>query len=295
MKDYYKYLPVSKDDERWGLTVLNAGCTHIEPAKQYPYKDHPEHHNFNWKLGRVLQEFQVIYIANGEGVFESERTKQVRVKAGSVILLFPNERHRYKPDGNTGWDEYWIGINGSFVDNLYLTGYLKPDNACIKIGFDSEVINLFNEIIENTRLERPGYQPLISGAAIHLIGMVHAKTKQSESANLENEHIIIKAQLLFRANINNIYSPEQAAQELNVGYSWFRKHFKSHTGLSPGQYYVQLKIEHAKTLLANQHSLIKEIAFQLRFESAFYFSKVFREKTGLKPTEYRKINQFSAK
>jgi len=291
MKNYYKYLPVSKDDESWGLTVLNAGCTRIAPAEQYPYKSHPEHHNFNWKRGRVLREFQMIYITNGEGVFESEKTKQVRVKAGSVILLFPNERHRYKPDDQTGWDEYWIGIKGSFIENLLLAGYLKPDNACIKIGFDSEVLNLFHEIIEHTRLERPGYQPLISGAAIHLLGMLHAITKQSNMGNVEHEQVIIKAQLLFRANINNNFSAEQAAQELNVGYSWFRKHFKSHTGLSPGQYYLQLKIEHAKTLLTKQNSSIKEIAFQLRFDSAIYFSKVFREKTGLKPTAYRRISQ----
>ena len=292
MKNYYKYLPVSKEDESWGLTVLNAGCTHIAPADQYPFKSHPEHHNFSWKRGRVLQEFQVIYITSGEGVFESEHTKQIRVKAGSLILLFPNERHRYKPDGQTGWDEYWIGIKGSFVDDLVVSGYLKPDNACVKIGFDSEVLNLFNEIIENTRFERPGYQPLISGAAIHLLGMVHAISRQCAIGNAEHEQVIIKAQLLFRANINNVYNPEQAAQELNVGYSWFRKYFKIHTGLSPGQYYVQLKIEHAKTLLAKQTSSVKEIAFQLKFDSAMYFSKVFKEKTGLKPTEYRKINQF---
>lgn len=262
MKNYFKYLPVSKEDESWGLTVLNTGCTHIGPTDQYPFKTHPEHHNFNWKRGRTLQEFQIIYITNGEGVFESEHIKMTRIEAGTVILLFPGERHRYKPDIQIGWDEYWIGIKGGFIDNLLLSGYLKPENACMKIGFDSEVLNLFNGIIENTRLERSGYQPLISGAAVHLLGMLHAKSKQSVIANMEHEQVIIKAQLLFRANINSTYSPEQAAQELNVGYSWFRKYFKLHTGLSPGQYYVQLKIEHAKTLLMQQNSSIKEIAYQ---------------------------------
>jgi AraC-like DNA-binding protein len=124
--------------------------------------------------------------------------------------------------------------------------------------------------------------------------MVHAISKQSVFGNSEREQVIIKAQLLFRANISNQYTPEQAAQELNVGYSWFRKYFKMHTGLSPGQYYVQLKIEHAKTLLIRKNSSVKEIAIQLKFDSPFYFSRVFKEKTGLKPTEFRKINQFAS-
>ena len=74
---------------------------------------------------------------------------------------------------------------------------------------------------------------------------------------------------------------------MNVGYSWFRKLFKNYTGLSPGQYYLQLKIEKAKELLCNSNSPIKKIAQELNFDSSFYFSRIFKDKTGLKPTEYR--------
>jgi len=41
-------------------------------------------------------------------------------------------------------------------------------------------------------------------------------------------------------------------------------------------------------LLINRSRSIKEIAFSLNFESAFYFSKLFKEKVGLSPKEYRK-------
>lgn len=291
MNNYYKYLPVSKDDENWGLTVLNAGCTHIGPDHEYPSQMHPHHHNFNWNSGRVLQEYQVIYITNGSGVFESESQKQVAVKAGTIIFLFPNEKHRYKPDERTGWDEYWIGLKGDIIENLLEAGYISPENACFYIGFHNEVFNIFNTIIENTKSERPGYQQLISGAALYLLGIIHAVSRQSVLGNSNSDVIINKAQLLFRSNINNPYSPEQAAQELNVGYSWFRKHFKDYTGLSPGQYYLQLKIEQAKIRLATSSCSVKEIAYNLNFESAFYFSKIFKEKTGLKPTEYRDRSQ----
>ncbi|RYD84105.1 MAG: AraC family transcriptional regulator, partial [Sphingobacteriales bacterium] len=35
MINYYKYLPVSREDESWGLCVLNTGCTHIAAANSY--------------------------------------------------------------------------------------------------------------------------------------------------------------------------------------------------------------------------------------------------------------------
>lgn len=288
MINFYKYLPVSKEDESWGLTVLNTGCTRIEATHAYPYENHPAHHNFNWSSWRILEEYQLIYITKGQGVFESESFKRSVVKAGTIIILFPNERHRYKPDSHTGWDEYWVGVKGNIIDNLVTSGHLKPENPCLHIGFNESVLNIYNCIIDNTKNEKPGYQPLISGAVFHLIGSCHAAIKQSVAENREESVIIDKSRLLFRANISNPYSAEQAAHELNVGYSWFRKLFKDYTGLSPGQYYLQLKIEKAKDLLCNSNLPIKEISVELNFDSSFYFSRIFRDKTGLRPTEYRK-------
>ena len=288
MINYFKYLPVSRDDENWGLSVLNAGCTHIDHRSNYPFQNHPTCYNFNWDSWRTLDEYQIIYITKGQGVFESQCLKKTVVKAGTLILLFPNEKHRYKPDENTGWDEYWIGVKGSIMDNLLASGYFKTDNPCLFIGFSDTVFDLYNRIIENTKEEKPGYQPMISGAALHLLGACHAALKSDQTGNKEEELIINKSRLLFRSNISNAYSARHAASDLCVGYCWFRKLFKNYTGLSPGQYYLQLKIEKAKNLLISSDLSVKQISNELNFESNFYFSKIFKEKTGLRPTEYRK-------
>jgi hypothetical protein len=71
MLNYHKYLPTSPEDESWGMHVLNAGCNRIDKNVDYPSADHPAHHYFNWSKGRVLDEYQVIYISRGEGIFES--------------------------------------------------------------------------------------------------------------------------------------------------------------------------------------------------------------------------------
>jgi AraC-like DNA-binding protein len=287
MTNYYKYLPVSREDENWGMCVLNAGCTHIAAQGSYPDSSHPAHHYFNWEVGRVLNEYQIIYITRGGGIFESDSCKRREIKAGTIIILFPGERHRYKPNSETGWDEYWVGITGSIIDNLVSKSFLRRDNPVIYIGFHDVIFNLFVNIIEVSKRERTGYQPLISGAALHLIGNFYFIFKQEGIESEAKEEIINKARLLFRANIMNAFTPEQAAVELGVGYSWFRKAFKNYTGLSPGQFYIQLKIEHAKELLNKPDVAIKQIAFDLGFDSYFYFSRMFKEKTGLSPTVYR--------
>src|SRR4051812_38253085 len=88
MTNYYKYLPTSPEDEKWGLHVLNAGFNSVNPHDAYPAPNHPAHHYFSWENGRVLNEFQIIYISKGNGIFESENYPSTIINEGSILFLF---------------------------------------------------------------------------------------------------------------------------------------------------------------------------------------------------------------
>ena len=91
MINYYKYLPTSSEDERWGMHVLNAGCNRICTHADYPEQGHPPHYNFDWEKGRILDEYQIIYIPAGNGVFQSINCETKQVKEGTDIFLCPGE------------------------------------------------------------------------------------------------------------------------------------------------------------------------------------------------------------
>lgn len=297
MVNYYKYLPVSDEDQNWGLHVLNAGCNRIHKSAIYPEPQHPSHHYFRWEQGRVFNEYQVIYISKGEGLFESESCALTKITEGTIILLFPDEWHRFKPNPETGWDEFWVGFEGEIVQNLIRQNFFSPNKPILQAGIREDIYNLLSGIIEKTKTEKPGYQPAISGTVLHLLGDVYSLTKQADFKQ-ENisEAIINKAIFILRSNALKNFSIEDVADELEVSYSWLRKTFKLYTGIAPGQYLLQLKINKAKMLLDENRKSIKEIAFETGFESAFYFSKIFKTKTGICPESYRKKQQdrFSA-
>lgn len=287
MENYFRYFPTSEKDESWGLTVLNAGCTRIEKHTYYPPVNHPSHHYFSWDTGRTLQEYQLIYITKGVGYFESENCSE-NITEGSVILLHPEQRHRYKPDFETGWNEFWVGFKGIFMDNIVAKQYFDPAKTVFKIGFNGTILSLFNDIVKFSTEEKPGYQQAISGAIIYLLGLLHSEHQQDTLLEKDIiEKTVDRARLIFRERINEDVTPEKVAEELLVGYSWFRKVFKKYTGLAPGQYLIQLKIQKAKELLADPSKRVKEIAFELHIESSFYFSRLFKDKVGVTPVEYR--------
>ena len=80
---------------------------------------------------------------------------------------------------------------------------------------------------------------------------------------------------------------EQLAQELGVSYSWLRHTFTAHTGLSPHQYLLEFRLVRARNLLTESELTIKEIATQTGFEDELYFSRLFRQKLALTPSQWR--------
>lgn len=287
MNNYINYLPSVKEEENWGLSVLNAGCTHIGAKCRYPLDVHPDSYSLDWNTGRILSEYQLIYVTGGTGVFESDSFEYTKILPGTIILLFPGERHRYKPSESTGWDEYWIGFEGKIMDDLVEKNFFTPQRPCINLGFSDYAFNLLTSIIEKTKKKENVLHPQISGEILHLLGCIHSVIKENIMPDKDKETIIKSAKLLFRSNLTKSFTPKQAAFELMIGYSYFRKLFKTHTGLSPGQFFIKLKIEKAKELLSDHNIPIKEIAFELKFESYFYFSKLFKDKTGLAPSDFR--------
>ncbi|GAA4799420.1 AraC family transcriptional regulator [Olivibacter ginsenosidimutans] len=294
MHTFHKYLAINPLDQKWGLYVLNAGFGPIRQALHYPSTQHPDTYYFDWRRGRILTEYQLIYITAGEGIFESEHSGTRQVREGSVIFLFPNEWHRYKPNEATGWNEYWIGFNGPVADQIIQNDFFNPSKPVIEMGYKDDIVDLYVNIAERIKEAQPGFQQIISGQTLHLLGKIYAlsKGKFFSSPPCPSENMVNKAKLLLREHLDEAISIEQIAEQLQVSYSQFRKLFKKHTGYSPGQYFIQLKIEKAKHYLNHSDRMIKDIAYELGFDSCFYFSKLFKEKTGLSPEFYRKEQQF---
>ncbi|MEI9997952.1 MAG: AraC family ligand binding domain-containing protein [Verrucomicrobiota bacterium] len=104
LRNYFDYFPVAPKLKAWGLYATGFGAVHVPPGAPYPPPGHPGRHAFDWERGRVLGEYQIVYLHKGRGAFESARTKRRPLRAGMAFLLFPGVWHRYRPDPRTGWD-----------------------------------------------------------------------------------------------------------------------------------------------------------------------------------------------
>ena len=110
--------------------------------------------------------------------------------------------------------------------------------------------------------------------------------------NIEHlNSMVSRAKSIMYKNIDKSIDLNHIATQLGVSYSKFRLDFKRQTGVSPLQYYILLKIEKSKELLLNTEKNQQEIAFELGFESDYYFNRLFKRKTGLAPGKFRNISK----
>jgi AraC-like DNA-binding protein len=283
-----RYLAINAIDEDWGIVVTTVGYQFIPPQSPYPLSRHPDKYNFSPLNNRTLNEYQLIYITKGSGYFTSQSVKKQKVGEGTIILLFPGERHSYYPDPDTGWDEHWVGFRGPYIDGRVEKHFFSKECPLFRIGQSATILRLYEDILEMARKEKTGYQQIISSIVLHLMGSVYYKWKNIQFKDSHIEDKIIEARRMIKDNIEGTLSQEDIAAQLGMGYSWFRRMFKEYTGVPPAQYRIQQQLLRAKELLTDTSMNVSEVAYALRFENTGQFSTFFKKKEGLTPSQFRK-------
>lgn len=106
---------------------------------------------------------------------------------------------------------------------------------------------------------------------------------------LLHERKIIQSVLNYiEKNYQNGVTLEEAAAHVHLSPFYLSKLFKKELKVNFVSYVTERKIEKAKELLENTDLPILNIALELNYKEANYFSKVFRKVTGMSPSEYRK-------
>ncbi len=288
MSKNVNYLVTNEEDDLWGLTVTTVGHQKIKENEIYPPDTHPAGYFFDADKGRILNEFQLLYITNGKGEFSfGEDKHSALISEGKMFFLMPGVWHTYKPIEKSGWNEYWIGFKGEIINKIVTEGFFLNRHPVFNIGLNERIVDLYMKAIEIANEERAGYQQALSGIVMHILGLMYYRDK---TRNFQDEDLICKinkAKVLMRESVYSSLFAEDIAKTLNISYSGFRRAFKEFTGTSPSKYMMELKLNEAKLLLSTTAQSVKNISYSLNFENPEYFSVFFKKRTGVTPLEYR--------
>lgn len=284
----FQYLIPNKADEQFGCVVSTVGAQVVDPNDEYPARDHPPGYVFDPARGRILHEYQLLYIVHGKGVFSNDEG-DYQISKGTVILLRPGRWHTYKPSKGAGWSEYFIGFGGDTARRL--VDMIFPANEQVfNIGLNRELVDLYQRAVEVAASDRPAAQQLLCGMLMHMVGIINFTVRNEALSTDRLDQIIEQAKIIMQENVSQNLDLDALAAQLNISYSWFRKIFRDYTGHPPAKYFMLIKLRRAQYMLANTQESIKEIAFALGFKSTEHFYTTFKRVTGSTPNAYRQLS-----
>jgi AraC-like DNA-binding protein len=286
---FFHYIPYSEEDKKLGMLCTTAGSTLVPPQTVYPpnKKSHPVIFR-DVAEGRTLPEFQFVYISDGEGIF-SAGGRTYQVKAGSMLLVLPGIKHSYRPLYEIGWHEYWVGFTGSFFNGLVQEGILSREHVFFEIDMRDYVLSIFNQIFDEIRSQEPLHQIKACSRVFLLLAEILANERRKGLPNCSKEQQMVeKIKFYMEENIDKEINIAGMARTLGLSISRLNSIFKTYTSMTPYHYFIQKKINKACRLLEQTDISVKETAFKLGFDDQYYFSRLFKQKTNIPPSRWKR-------
>ncbi len=267
------------------MDIQNDGDNHIRIVDCGV--DKPTLFDINCKNNRGRSDYTVIYIASGKCDVYINRNFITAVP-GSVIIYKPYEPQilNYKvEDKPIAFYFHFEGRGAPLLRELdiYELEYFF-------MGISSAYEEIFHKMLREYSIKQNHWSILSLGYLYEILSLIARKhTFRINNINIESEQRIIDACNIICDNISRSIDVEQLANFCCLSVSRFNHLFKEIVGESPHKFLMSLRFDKAKSLLENNSLSIQEISHMLGFTDQNYFSRVFKSRYGISPTEWRAL------
>lgn len=154
---------------------------------------------------------------------------------------------------------------------------------------NAKIESLMKEMADEYARRSPMYEKVLDSMLTRLLVSLYRLHPELFLADEnQNTEIVRSLQARFEQNYFDNFSLSELAGEYHVSSSHLSHIFKSVTGYAPIEYLISCRLSAAKNLLSTTDKSIKQIIDLCGFSDESNFSRTFREKVGMTPTEFRK-------
>ena len=209
------------------------------------------------------------------------------LKQGDLVIYGPGQWHMQYAD---------IGVAPRFVTiSFELKGVELAPLMNRKFTAPQQVVTLLQSMLrEQERMDAYSNDIILSQLNLLLLLLLReaaapkgGKLQTSNAIHSENE-IIRQAQQYISSHIREKLSVPLVARQVDVSPSYLTALFHKNLQISPGEYIRRIKLQESKQMIRENNLNFTEIAAELQYSTVHHFSRQFKEKFGITPTEYAK-------
>ncbi len=230
--------------------------------------------------------YLIHYILSGCGIYKA-RGKLFRLGVGDAFLICPDELIYYEADSKTPWSYTWIGMRGIKLKS-YLERTTLLDSLVFHYDKDDQMRLCHEKMFEADK--QPRNRDLIMNSIMYeYLFLLARKFPKTHPLSAEKKSGYVEEALRFiEMKYCEPITVQCIADHLSINRSYLHRLFKSITGISIQDYLLDYRIRQACILLSDTDLSIRSVAHSVSYNDPLYFSKLFHQKKGISPSEYRK-------
>ncbi|MFA7238336.1 MAG: AraC family transcriptional regulator [Phycisphaeraceae bacterium] len=186
------------------------------------------------------------------------------------------------------WEHRYVAFKGAAVEHWKAEGLWLSGPQIIRNG--AKMARRFDELLSRMqRTDSWGNRIAVNMLEGILLDLADQRGPANEAAGDPwLDHLLARLEQCIDKPETDY---EQLASEQAMSVSTLRRRFRQTTGTPIHTYLLQLRMSEARRLLGDDDLPIKRIAEQLGYNDVFYFSRQFRQITGVPPATYRRSRQ----
>lgn len=253
------------------------------PAQYTPYYvgtfEDTEDPDIEWPHRHSFYSF--VWFTKGSGFYVVD-FQEIEIKPQRLFLVNAKQIHNWEYSSNS--EGYVLMFDSILGRQLGITSL--PSFTDIPSFYIPTMESCFSYLINESDLKDNLSEDNIKSGIQYLYSIIKRLTQQSQVATSQHNSVMDRLRLLVLEKESKQLSVEQYAISLHVSSEELNRICKDSTGMSTKQYIMELKITEAKRFLLFSDLNINEISFHLGFEDPSYFSRIFKKKVSLTPSEF---------
>ena len=232
----------------------------------------------------------LVAIAGGKGIFKAG-DRSGEIAEGSIILLPPCSEAALIADRLQPLHAYTLSI-GSMEPMQLAEGMMRKSDIASnsEVRFfpcEPEMAALVEELYVHRSPESEARHVRNQIVFHQLVLMLLERQHSREAASLQPS---MERSLAYLENQYSGRMTRDALAEIaGVSSSHYSILFKQLTGFSFNEYLSRLRVHRAKELLLSGSGTLREIALKVGYKDEFYFSRRFKQQTGMPPSAYTRM------
>lgn len=266
------------------------------------YED-AKNENFVKKEPITFDFYKISFVKNFNGFIKIGDTK---FEEKNGILHFVEPKQIYTCNSTNPWEGYEIVIHSDIFKKHFahkkismydFFSYEVDESLLLAKEEENMVCNLMEMAWNEFNNKKDDFSiPIVLSYISTLLNLTERfyarqfDTRKVLYNQLSNDFFSLLKKYYFEITDNDIQQPtvQYFANQLNVTPNYLSDIIKHYSGKSALTIIHDFVIEEAKNQLTKSKKTVSEISYQLGFEYPNYFSRLFKQKTNLSPTEYRK-------